>query len=147
MSALASFFKESHTSMGAFYPLHYLVVVMDDLDAAKQAERSLLNSGVGADAVKAVPGQDYLQLNRDEEDAGVITTLAKTLSRGIATEQISNDHNEHFAHQGRAFLFVHCPTEQEKSHAWDMLAKDKVLAAHYYHRFALEHLACDFDTT
>ena len=50
------FFKKSETSLGVFYPLHYIVAGYDSLDEAEAAEAAFRGSGVAADDVRAATG-------------------------------------------------------------------------------------------
>lgn len=144
MSKLADFFKESHTALGVFYPLHCLVAVFHDLQEAQQIRTKLLEAGFAPDTVTAVEGNELLEL--EKEESGLGSTLMKGLSRFLATEQVSTDHNLDFAQQNAGFVIVYCPSQELKSKAWAVMEPEAPLAAHYYERMGVEHLAGGFVT-
>jgi hypothetical protein len=144
MSTLSKFFKETHQAFGVFYPLHYLVAVFRNLGAAQQVAQKLRYLGFAEDDVIAVEGGDFIDLEREE--SGIGNVLMQELSRFIGAEQISTDHNLELAHSGAAFVLVHCPTEKTKKEAWDVMKPSEPLAAHYYSKGAVDHLAGGFST-
>jgi hypothetical protein len=144
MSRLSAFFKETHTALGIFYPLHCLIAVFPNLDSAQQAIRKLRKAGFAEDEVIAVEGSELIGLEKEETHLG--NFLMQKLSRFLATEQISTDHNLEFAYHGAAFVVVHCPTEKTKKEAWDVIQPSAPLAAHYYSKDSVDHLAGGFST-
>jgi hypothetical protein len=144
MSRLAQFFKETHQVMGVFYPLHYLVAVFRNVEEAQQVAKKLRHAGFAEDDVIAVEGREFIELEKDE--TGPVAYLMQKLSRFLATEQISTDHNLEFAGQGAAFVIVHCPGEKLKNEAWNVMKPSEPLAAHYYSRGSVDHLAGGFST-
>jgi hypothetical protein len=144
MSTLSSFFKERHTALGVFYPLHCLIAVFPDLDKARQAAANLLHAGFAGDDVIAVEGAEFIQLEKEETKLG--SYLMQQLSRFLGAEQISTDHNLAFAQFGAAFVIVHCPTDAQKKRAWDVIQPSDPLTAHYYSRGSVDHLAGGFST-
>ena len=143
-SRLAGFFKETHTALGIFYPLHCLIAVFSNLDSAQQVSKKLRLAGFAEDEVIAVEGSGFIEL--EKEETGLGNFLMQELSRFIGAEQISTDHNLEFAHGGAAFVVVHCPTEKTKMEAWDVIKPFAPLAAHYYSKGSVDHLAGDFST-
>ena len=144
MSRLAEFFKESHKAMGVFYPLHYLVAAFPNLETARQVGRALIDAGFAGDDLIAVEGSELLEL--EKEETGLLGPLAEKFSRDMGGEQISTDHNLDFAKRGAAFVLVHCQTDKTKERAWDLIRVAGPLAAHYYTRVSIYHLACDQPT-
>ncbi len=144
MSRLADFFKETHTAFGIFYPLHCLIAVFANLDAAQEVSKKLRYAGFAEDEVITVEGSEFIKL--EKEETGLGNFLMQELSRFIGAEQISTDHNLDFAHRGAAFVVVHCPTEKTKMEAWDVMKPSAPLAAHYYSKNSVDHLAGGFST-
>lgn len=144
MSRLSDFFKETHTALGIFYPLHCMVAVFPSLAMAKQVREKLRNARFAEDEVIAVEGTDFIELEKEETGLGNI--LMQELSRFLGAEQISTDHNLEFAEQGAAFVVVHCPAEKLKDKAWEVIQSASPLAAHYYSRGSVDHLAGGFST-
>ncbi len=144
MGRLAQFFKETHTTLGVFYPLHCLIAAFPNLDAAKNVVRKLREAGFAEDEVIAVEGSELLEL--EKEDTGLVTLVMRRQSRDLGAEQISTDHNLDFARRGAAFVLAHCPSEGTKDKAWDVIREAEPLNAHYYTRMSIYHLACDQPT-
>jgi hypothetical protein len=144
MSLLTHFFKESDTRLGVFYPNHYLIAVLWNLETAQRAAKKLRLTGFAEDEVIAVGGQDFIELS--DEEAGPGSFLMQAVSRFFATEQRSHDSDLYMAHHGAAFVAVHCPTETTKQKGWDVLKSEAPLAARYYANDGIEHLAGDYLT-
>jgi hypothetical protein len=144
MSLLTHFFKGSDTRLGVFYPNHYLIAVLLNLETAQRAAKKLRLMGFAEDEVIAVGGQDFIELSKEETGLGAF--LMQALSRFFATEQKSHDSDLYLARHGAAFVAVHCPLEKTKQDAWSVLQSETPLAARYYARDGIEHLAGDFLT-
>jgi hypothetical protein len=144
MCLLSSFFKESDTQLGIFYPKHYLIAVFRSLENAQRAVAKLRRAGFEEDDVIAVEGREVIQLEKEETGPG--NFLMQSLSRFFATEQMSHDHDLHLAQQGAAFVAVHAPTEEDKNEAWIVVEQEAPIAARYYANDGIEHLAGDFTT-
>jgi len=144
MSVPASFFKESHTSLGVFYPMHYMVAVFDTLVAAHRAEQNLRNANFRDSDVLVASGPEFIEF--EQRETGVAGAVMQELSRFLKTEQLSTDHHLELAERYAALLFVHCPDEKSKVKAWDAIQQEKPLTAHYYDRVAVEELAGGYST-
>jgi hypothetical protein len=144
MTTLSSFFKESDTKLGIFYPNHYLIAVFSDHAAAQHAASKLRMAGFAQDDVIATGGAEVIELAKSE--SGVGSFLMQGLSRFFATEQIYTDHDLDHARHGAGFLAVHCPTVALKKEAWEILQPEDPLDARYYGGGGIEHLAGDFKT-
>ena len=140
MPKLDEFFKGSQTTLGVFYPNHYLVAVFRDLAAAKKTVTKLHFAGFTRDAVIAAEGKDVIEL------AGEGSPLMQALSRFFSTEQKFTDHDVEHARRGAGFLAVHCPTEDAKNKAWGVIEPEVPLDARYYASAGIEHLAGDLKT-
>ena len=144
MSRLSEFFKETHTALGVFYPLHCLVAAFPDLPAAQLVVRKLGDAGFAGDDVIAIEGTDFIE--HEKEETGLGNILMQEISRDFGGEQISTDNNLELARRGAAFVVVHCPTDKTKKKAWDVIQPSAPLAAHYYSRVSVDHLAGGFKT-
>jgi len=144
MSSLRHFFKESDTELEVFYPNHYLLAVLVNLEAAERAVSKLRDTNFAEDESIAVAGQDFLELA--SEETGLGSFLMQSLSRFFATEQKSHDSDLVMARHGAAFVAVYCPSEKTKQDAWGVLQSENPLAARYYGRDGIEHLAGDYLT-
>jgi hypothetical protein len=145
MSKLTVYFKEPHRSFGVFYPLHCIVAVFADMSTAEQAHRLLEAAGFDPTDVIAVDGTEFIALQTEE--TGRVRALMRRLSRFGATEQISTDHNLELAERGAAFVLVHCASGRMKEKAWKAMEGLAPVAAHYYDRLGVDHLAGGFCTT
>ncbi len=144
MGTLSVLFKESHTALGVFYPLHYTIAVFRDLPLAERVKRKLVNAGFADDEVIAVEGKAFLDL--EEHETGLGSFFMQELSRFLGCEQISTDHSLDFAKLGAAFVMVYCPSETKKKEAWAVMEPEAPLSAHFYDRLGVEHISCRFNT-
>jgi hypothetical protein len=138
MTHLAEFFRESHTVLGVFYPLHYLVAVFPNIEKARHVVRDLVFTGFPADQAAAFDGRDFLEMERDE--AHVWNAFTKAFSRTIDGEQVATDEMVDRAAHGAAFVMVHCPDEETKSRVWDLVEKADPVEALYYTRLGIDHI-------
>lgn len=141
MTVSTSFFKESLTSVGVFYPMHYLVAIFSDLPTAQQVRKTLLNANFRETDVLAISGRDFIEL--EKEASGVIM---REVSRFFKTEQLSTDHNLDLAEHRAGFVFVYCPFERSKAKAWEIIQAYAPIAAHHYDAIGIEELAGGFNT-
>ena len=79
MSLLTHFFKDSDTQLGVFYPRHYLIAVLWNLETAQRTAKKLRRKGFAEDEVIAVAGQDFIKLSDEETGPGGF--LMQSLSR------------------------------------------------------------------
>ncbi len=144
MSVLSSFFKESDSTLGVFYPRHYLIGVLRNLEVAQRVVDNLHQAGFAQDDAMAVGGQEIVELAKEE--TGVGTVFMQGVSRLLATGQIHVDHDLAHARHEAGFLAVHCPTEETMKKAWAIIEPEAPLDARYYTSGGIEHLAGDFPT-
>ena len=144
MGTISALFKESHTALGVFYPLHYTIAVFRDLPLAEQVKRKLVNAGFADDEVIAVEGKAFLDL--EEQETGIGTFFMQEVSRFLGCEQISTDHSLDFAKLGASFVMVYCPSEKKKKEAWAVMEPEAPLSVHFYDRLGVEHISCRFNT-
>lgn len=145
MSKLSEFFKEPHKVCGVFYPLHCIVAAFDQMSVAQHVQRRLQALGFDASDVIATEGKELIAL--EEEETGPVSALMQRLSRFAAAEQISTDHNLELARSGAVFVIVHCGSDTLKQKAWSAMEDLDPVAAHYYDRLGIDHLAGGFCTT
>jgi len=144
MSQISEFFKESHTSFGVFYPLHYIVAVFPDVTKARHANRDMVFAGFPADQAAVFEGKDFLE--HEEKPAGYWNLIMQGVSHAIGAEQLSMEHHVELARKGAAFLIVHCQSNAMKDAAWSKIREAEPIAAHYYTRGYVEHLKCPYST-
>jgi hypothetical protein len=140
VSVLAGFFKGSETQMGIFAPRGYLVALFRNLDAAAKAERNLLDAGFPPDEVIAVPGEDVVQLVKEEAShCGAGTFLMQGLSRMFETEEVYADHDFKLASRGAGFLAVHAASDAKRHKAWRLIEPADPIVARHYSLVGVEH--------
>jgi hypothetical protein len=141
MSTLTEFFQGSETRLGVFYPSGYIIAIFRDPDAAGRAARKLHFAGFDESNAIATDGAALLDLDRDEASPGAF--LMQAVSRFMATEQLYMDHDLERARRGAGFVAVHCPDDQLKAAAWEILKAEDPIDARYYAASGIEHLAGD----
>jgi len=142
VNRLSTFFRNSDTEFGIFYPRHYLVAVFPNLAEADGAKQELEHAGRVDEDVISASGEEVVLFAEDHllKD-GLWGVLMTELSRMIGTEALYADKDLAAAKTGAAFLAVHCPTEDAKSEAWKLLEPRHPLVARYYSLGGIEHLA------
>lgn len=141
MSRLSTFFRNSDTEFGIFYPRHYLLAVFPNLADADGAKQELNHAGRMDDDMISASGDEVVHFAEDHllKD-GLWGVLMTELSRLIGTEALYADKDLAAAKKGAAFLAVHCPTEKVKSEVWTFLGPRHPLVARYYSFSGIEHL-------
>jgi len=140
-SRLSTFFHGDDTQFGIFCPQHHLLAVYPNLEHANQARKKLLDaSGRGEDSI-AVGGEEVVEFAEESLlKEGLWGLLMTQLSRTIGTEAVYADKDLEMARHGAAFLAVHCPAEEAKIAAWNILQLTGPVAARYYSFGGIEHL-------
>ena len=142
MNRLDTFFKESDTEWGVFYPKHYILALFPNFAEANLAEQALKRAGRSDEDVIAVPGEEVVHFAEDHliKD-GLWGMLMTELSRTFGTEALYADQDLAAAKEGAAFVAIYCPTERAKIDAWHYLEPTHPLIARYYSFGGIEHLA------
>ena len=141
MAALTSFFKESESSLGVFYPKHYVIATFRTFAGSEKAAQALRGAGFGEDEVLAVPGADILKYFQEfRANSGLWSGVMTMLSRGFGTEQVFADDDIQRARAGAGFLAVHCPEEAEKLCVRALLTPLEPIAMHCYAAGGVESL-------
>jgi hypothetical protein len=138
MSQLASFFKESDTRLGVFYPKNYIIATFGSIDRANQAAAKLRGAGFCSDEVLAVPGDDFIELMKEETTPGSVVMNA--VSRFIDTEANYSDRDLRDAACGAAILAVYAPDQAAKKSALGLIRPAEPIRARYYALSGVEHL-------
>jgi hypothetical protein len=142
MSRLSTFFKDSDTQFGVFYPKHYLLAVFPNLADADGAKRELNRSGRAEEDVISASGAEVVEFAEEHllKD-GLWGRLMTEMSRAFGAEATYADSDLAAAKSGAAFVAVHCPTDTVKTEAWKSLGARHPLVARYYSFGGIEHLA------
>ena len=87
MGDFSTFFRESNTSLGAFYPKHYIIATFPKYPAAVEAHDALRAAGHSQEDVMLATGQEVLAFFQHfREEAGLWGVVMRYLSRLLATE-------------------------------------------------------------
>jgi hypothetical protein len=134
------FFKKSETSMGVFYPLHYIIAGYDSMDQAEAAEAAFRESGVAAEDVRAAPGEFVAAQLESRSDRNAMDKLNNELVKIFGTEKGYTTEDKQHADDGGAFLFVYAPNDEDAANAKKMFAKTPPVFARRYLRIAIEQI-------
>ena len=114
MSDFSTFFKESDSSLGVFYPKHYIIATFPYYSVAKEAYQALRNTGMREDEVMLATGWEVLEFFKHfREDAGLWGIVMRPISRFFGTEAAYADQDIEQAREGSGFLAVHSHTEEQ----------------------------------
>lgn len=134
------FFKKSDTSLGVFYPLHYIVAGYPDIDAARAAESAFREAGVAAEDVRAVTGDFVRRQLESRTDEGWLEQLQNKLVEVVGTEKGFIAQDRDHAGKGGAFVFVYAPDDETSARAKSVLAAHPPEFARRYLRIAIEEI-------
>ena len=134
------FFKKSETSLGVFYPLHYIIAGYDSLDEAEAAEAAFRGSGVAADDVRAATGAFVAQQLESRNDRNLWNKFENEIVKFAGTEEGYTAEDKQHASGGGAFLFVYAQTDEDAANAKTVFAGNPPVFARRYLRIAIEQI-------
>lgn len=134
------FFKKSETSLGVFYPLHYIVAGYDTYEDAKAAEAAFRDSGIAAEDVRAAMGDFVAAQLETRTDRNLLDQLKNKLVNFVGTEKGYITEDKNHARDGGAFLFVFAPDDESAAHAKSVFAEHPPVFARRYLRIAIEQI-------
>jgi hypothetical protein len=141
MTTLTNFFKESDSTLGVFYPKHYIIATFPTWAVTLEAAQALRTAGFSDDEVLAVPASEVLKYFEEfRANSGLWAGVMSTLSRAFGTEQVFADGDIHSAHQGRGFLASYSPDEKCTSRVQELLTPLAPKAMHWYQAGCVETL-------
>ena len=130
---LFTFLKAPQTSLGVFYPWHYIIASFPTFEDAQAAANVLRQDGFGSDEVLAVPGEEMLKfLEGLQAQTGALGTVMEHLSRGFATEAAFAEADRRRAREGAGFLAIHAPAESETPRIVELTGPFQPVAMHWY---------------
>lgn len=127
------FFKESDSSFGVFYPMHYVVAGFDTDAHAERAAAAFQDAGFAPDDVAALPGNDLVNHVESQRDANWLDRVMAGVSRIVGTETGFIEDDLKLARRGGAFVFVYAPTHEDAERASDVLRRQHPVFARRYH--------------
>ena len=132
-SELYRFFHGSGTTLGVFYPTHYIFAAFPSYQAARNAADRLEELGFDQDEVAAVTSAETLRFfNEVRADVGLLGELMSRISRFFGTEEVFADMDIRRSHEGAGFLAVYCPRETEAERIRDLLEPFEPLSMQLY---------------
>ena len=134
------FFKKSETSMGVFYPMHYIVAGYNNMDDAQAAEAAFRESGVAAEDVRAATGGFVAQQLESRKDRNLWDKFENEVVKFAGTEKGYTTEDKMHADDGGAFLFVYAPEDGDAANAKAVFAKNPPVFARRYLRIAIEQI-------
>jgi hypothetical protein len=141
MTARTSFFKESDSRLGVFYPEHYIIATFRTPELTQQAAQALRGAGFSEDDVSAIPASGILEFFEEfRAQAGPWAGVMTMLSRAFGTEQVFADADVASARAGAGFLAVYSPSEDDKSRIHALLTPFEPVAMHWYSAGGIECL-------
>lgn len=133
MADFSTFFKESDSSLGVFYPKHYIIATFHHYSAAKGAFQELRDAGFAEDEAMLATGVEVLEFFKHfSEDAGLWGIVMRPLSRFIGTEAANADLNVEQAKEGAGFIAIHSPTEEDAFRIMAMMKGYSPSSADWY---------------
>lgn len=115
------FFKESDTSMGVFYPLHYVLAAFDNAVRANEIRQVFLDSGFAEDDVAVVDGPFLVDRLESTEGSNLAEKAGQQIVRAVGTEFGYIDDDRKTAERGGVFLFVYTPDQESTDSAIEVL--------------------------
>lgn len=134
------FFKKGETSLGVFYPLHYIVAGYDSLEDAHAAELAFRESGVAAEDVRAATGKFVAGQLETRPDRNLWNKFENEVVKFAGTEKGYTTEDKQHAAKGGAFLFVFAPNDEDAAHAKTVFAEHPPVFARRYLRVAIEQI-------
>lgn len=110
-SKLYRYFHGFPTTLGVFYPTHFIFASFPSLGKAQQAAERLRSAGY-TDLAVASAVETARFISEMEEDKGLWGAMMGSISRFFGTEKVFADIDVAKAEQGAGFLAVYCPLEQ-----------------------------------
>ncbi|MGH8214470.1 MAG: hypothetical protein ACREPZ_02060 [Rhodanobacteraceae bacterium] len=138
MADQKQFFKEGDTSLGTFYPTHYIVAGYHNLADAKAAAAACKKEGFGGDDVQVYDGKFVIEQMEAREGANWLKKLEQQLVEFAGTETGYVREDAEFARSGGAFLFVYAPDDEALGRARRVFAQIGPAYARRYLKIAIE---------
>jgi hypothetical protein len=132
------FFKEGDTSLGTFYPTHYIVAGYHNMADAKGAAAACAKEGFAADDAKVYDGKFVIQQMEDREGANWLQKMEQQLVEFAGTEKGYVREDAELARSGGAFLFIYAPDDGSLDRARRVFAQIGPAYARRYLKIAIE---------
>jgi hypothetical protein len=140
MNSHWDFFKEGDTSLGTFYPRHYIVAGYRTLSDAEAAEAEFRKAGTPPEEVRAATGEFVTGQLEPRRGANWLERMEQRLVEFAGTESAYVQEDAELARSGGAFLFVYAPDDERANQAKRVLAQTHPAFARRYLDVAIEHI-------
>ena len=135
------FFKESDTSMGVFYPLHYVLAAFDNDVRANEIRQRFVEAGFADDDVAVVAGPFLVDRLESIEGSNFIEKAGQSLVRAVGTEFGYIEDDRKTAARGGCFLFAYTPDQQSTDSAIELLKFAHPIYARRYHLAGIHRIS------
>lgn len=132
------FFKKGDSSMGTFYPTHYIVAAYPDMPAAEAAAAAFDREGFADEDVRAAEGNFVIDVLQSREDSNLLERAQHKLVKFVGTEQGYVREDIELARSGGAFVFAYAPDEEQRDAANRVFAQHAPVYARRYLNVAIE---------
>jgi hypothetical protein len=129
-----NFFKESDTSMGVFYPLHYVLAAFDAESRAQEVGREFVEGGFGEEDVAAVRGGFLVKQLEANDGSSLLARIGQSMVEGVGTEFGYLDDDRKTADRGGGFLFVYAPDDAATARITALLKRCHPIYARRYNK-------------
>ena len=141
MTTLTNFFKESDSTLGIFYPKHYIIATFPTFQKTEDAAQALRRAGFSTDEVLAIPAAELLKYFEEfRAHSGLWAGVMTMLSRAFGTEQVFADDDVERALAGEGFLAVHSPDEAVTARIRALVEPFEPRAMHWYEAGGIQTL-------
>jgi len=130
-SELYRFFKGSATTLGVFYPTHYIFASFPSLQNAQSAAKALEAAGF-PETIAASAAETFTFMNEIRSEVGLWGALMSSISRFFGTEEVFVDIDRAKMEDGAAFLAVYCRREEHAERIRDLVMPFEPLAMQLY---------------
>lgn len=138
MAGPRDFFKEGGTSLGTFYPTHYIVAGYRQLADARAAAAACQKAGFADADVRAFDGRYAISQLEAREGANWLQKMEQQLVEFAGTETGYVREDAELARSGGAFLFVYAPDDAALAKARRVFAQHGPVYARRYLNIAIE---------
>ena len=133
MANISQEFKESNTSLGIFYPKHYVVAALRDTETLKEAERKVFGTGRSGDKVIVLSANEVLDFfDGLREETGTKGSVMRGVSRAMGDDVVFADADIERAKHGAGLIMIHSEFETEAKEIRDLLLPLEPLSMRWY---------------
>lgn len=134
------FFKDGDTSLGIFYPRHYIVAGYRNLADAEAAEAAFRKAGTPPEDVRAATGAFVTGQLESRHSANWLERMEQRLVEFAGTETGYIREDADLARDGGAFLFVYAPDDTRANQARSVFTQIGPAYARRYLDVAIERM-------